>query len=263
MGSDYGETVDLYFVGAICKDGVMKFELTTSLNQYRQLAGTAASVFSAAKLDGYAANIGLPVESRVFEFDQNDVNAWFAEMNEKLDGLISDELLPILLVEGGQSVSCAADREIVIGTFPTGTSLERVKACASRAVIHSLRSQKVEPKTLGDFLVMEGIASVFSGLICFSKTPWLAPFDVGVQLDRDQLEVATSLLPTLLPSKDSETIAAALYGQTENSLEMPNLGGIEVAYWMLQNYFGRNPHKLGWALSRPSAEVVWESGFLT
>lgn len=88
-------------------------------------------------------------------------------------------------------------------------------------------------------------------------------------LQADELEQALSLLPQALPTTDTNAIAAYLYGdeavqsQGHPGVGMVSLGGLEVAYWMIQNYFARNPHQLAWAIARPSGEIIWEAGYLT
>lgn len=88
-------------------------------------------------------------------------------------------------------------------------------------------------------------------------------------LQADELEAALSLLPQALPTTDTNAIAAYLYGdevvqpQGHPGVGMLSLGGLEVAYWMIQNYFARNPHQLPWAITRPSGEIIWEAGYLT
>jgi len=192
--------------------------------------------------------------------------------------------------------------------WPSMGNLRRLEAALARAFVYSLRQQHHPARTLADYLVMEGLASVFAGQVQFHRTPWLIPFlkpedwqdelgrvaqfhsvehyedipaniygnvvsgeyamEIG-PLEAEEIEYAVSLVPLTLETTDTNAIAAYLYGdqavlpQGHPGVGMVALGGIEVAYWMLQNYFARNPHDFRFAIGQPAREIIWEAGYLT
>jgi uncharacterized protein YjaZ len=150
---------------------------------------------------------------------------------------------------------------------PTERNLRCVEACTVHELHHNLAAGadsgvnfNMMTTTLGDYMVMEGLAESFAAELYGEDTigPWVTDFD------EPRLEDARMLFKSALHVTGFDTLRSYIFGDEiigGDKVDVPRYAGYALGYKVVQAYLQRTGKSVVQATFTPAEEVIAESGF--
>lgn len=150
---------------------------------------------------------------------------------------------------------------------PTERNLRCLEACTVHELHHNLAAGSdsginfnIMTMTLGDYMVMEGLAESFAAELYGEDTvgPWVTNFD------ESRLEDARALFKSALRATGFDTLRRYIFGDEimgGDSIGAPLYSGYALGYKVVQAYLQRTGKTVVEATYTPAEEIIAESGF--